>query len=65
MDVCSVCKQPLDVCPYGGDCGEVRYIYRQQQKEKLADIDIDECTCDVCGYTYGERTHDQCHDWGD
>lgn len=41
-DVCPGCGKPLDACYYGGDCLEVKAIYRQQQREKLRDIDPDE-----------------------
>lgn len=57
---CPVCHQPLDACPYGGDCGEVQDIYRAEQREKLRDIDPDEIQCDVCGRSYGEASHDEC-----
>lgn len=61
---CATCNKHIDVCPNGGDCGEVRAIYREQQREKLRDIDPDEILCDVCGYSYAERSHDDCH-WGE
>lgn len=35
-------------------------IYREQQREKLWDIDPDEINCEVCGRSYGEATHDEC-----
>ena len=44
------------------DCAELALIYREQQREKLSDIDVNEIECDECGYTYGERSHDDCHD---
>ena len=62
-DKCLGCGLDIEKCFYGGDCLEVRGIYREQQKEKLKDINVDEIECDVCGYTYGEKCHDQCHDW--
>ena len=43
------------------DCEELQAIYREQQREKLRDIDPDDVTCDVCGRTYGEMSHDLCH----
>ena len=51
MQVCSVCKQPIDVCPYGGDCGEMQTIYREQQRKMLLDIDVSDMhnECMVCG----------------
>lgn len=58
---CPGCLQPIDSCFYGGDCLEVRAIRRVIEREKLRDIDPDEIECDVCGRTYGEYTHDQCH----
>lgn len=42
------------------DCEELDAIYREQQREKLLDIDVDEITCDWCGRTYGETSHDAC-----
>lgn len=48
--LCPVCHQPLDVCPYGGDCGEIALIARQRQREVSADIDIsDMAECMDCG----------------
>ena len=55
---CHICKRPN--CD--DDCAELALIYREQQREKLADIDVDEIDCDVCGYTYGERSHDNCYE---
>lgn len=51
MNICPGCKQPIDQCYYGGDCLEVQAIYREQQKEKLQDIDIStmERECMQCG----------------
>jgi hypothetical protein len=48
---CDTCHQPLDVCPYGGDCGEMQAIYLAHHKEQMKDIDISELTeeCMVCG----------------
>lgn len=57
---CHGCGLDTEKCFYGGDCLEVQAIYREQQKEKLADIDPDEVECDMCGYTYGEKSHDHC-----
>lgn len=37
-------------------------VHREQQREKLRDIAIDEITCDVCGMTYGQDSHDLCRD---
>lgn len=39
-DICPGCKEPLDVCPHGGDCLEVQSIYREQQREKMKDLDF-------------------------
>lgn len=44
--LCPVCHESLDVCYYGGDCGEIDLIARERRREMLADIDIsdmDEC----------------------
>lgn len=57
MNTCRICG--TDPCE--NDCMELATIYREQQREKLADIDPDEIECDVCGHTYGECSHDQCH----
>lgn len=46
---CAVCGQPIDICPYGGDCGEMKIIYREQQREKLRDIEIRDGECAMCG----------------
>lgn len=54
---CRICKR--DDCD--DDCEELALIYRQQQREKLRDIDPDEIVCDLCGRTYGEAPHDECH----
>lgn len=48
-EVCPVCKKPLDVCPYGGDCGEMQLIYRQRQREILADLEPPHGHCTDCG----------------
>lgn len=42
------------------DCEEMAAIYRDQQREKLRDVDVDEIDCDVCGQSYGDRPHDDC-----
>ena len=56
MTTCRIChKADCD-----DDCEELAAIYRQQQREKLRDIDVDEVTCDVCRLTYGEASHDDC-----
>ena len=56
MAECRICgKRDCD-----DDCAELRVIYREHQREKLRDIDIDEITCDVCGRTYGQDSHDLC-----
>jgi len=36
---CRFCGQPM---PCDGDCEELQAIYREQQREKLRDIEIDE-----------------------
>lgn len=61
MTVCLGCKQPLDVCPYGGDCLEVQAIYREQQREKLRDIDPDEIECDWCRRSYTDCCFSPCY----
>ena len=55
---CRICKR-VDC---DDDCEELQAIYREQQREKLRDIAIDEITCDVCGMTYGQDSHDLCRD---
>ena len=57
MKLCPGCKLPIDKCYYGGDCLEMQLIYREQQREILADIDIGDLTgeCMVCGT---EATYD-------
>ena len=58
MTECRICgKRDCD-----DDCEELRVIYREHQREKLRDIDIDEITCDVCGLTYGQESHDLCRE---
>lgn len=57
MTACKVCKR----ISCDDDCEELQEIYRQQQREKLRDIDPDEIDCEVCGQTYGEATHEDCH----
>lgn len=49
--ICRGCKQSIDKCYYGGDCLEVQAICREQQKEKLRDIDISDMDreCMECG----------------
>lgn len=51
MKLCPGCKLPIDQCYYGGDCLEMQLIYQEQQKEMLADIDLNDITgeCMVCG----------------
>jgi len=39
-DKCPGCGEHIDVCYYGGDCLEVDAIYREQQREKLRDIEL-------------------------
>ncbi len=58
MTECRICGK----CDCDDDCEELRAIYREQQREKLRDIDIDEITCDVCGMTYGQESHDLCRE---
>jgi hypothetical protein len=49
-NLCPGCKLPIDQCYYGGDCLEVQAINREQQREKLADIDIEGMgECMDCG----------------
>lgn len=55
---CRICK----CIDCDNDCEELAAIYREQQREKLRDIDIDEITCDVCGMTYGQESHDLCRE---
>ena len=55
---CRICKR----VNCDDDCEELSIIYREQQREKLRDIDVDEIECDVCGRTYGETSHDHCYD---
>lgn len=56
MSECRICgKRDCD-----DDCEELRAMAREHQREKLRDIDIDEITCDVCGRTYGQDSHDLC-----
>lgn len=45
---CPGCKQPVSECPYGGDCLEVQAICREQEREKLRDIDLDAIECEWC-----------------
>lgn len=59
-DVCEGCGKTIEDCYYGGDCLEMRAIYRKEQKEKLQDIDLEEIICSVCGYSYGECSHKNC-----
>lgn len=60
-DVCPGCKQPIATCYYGGDCLEVQAIFREQQKEQLADIDTDELGgCASCGMPI-DRHYTFCH----
>ena len=54
---CRICKR--DDCD--DECEELALIYREQQREKLRDIDPAQIDCDVCGYTYVERSHNDCH----
>ncbi len=54
---CRICRKP----DCDDDCEERALIYRDQQREKLRDIDVDEICCDNCGLTYGEASHDDCH----
>ena len=63
MTDCRICGQ----LGCDDDCEELRAIYREQQREKLRDIDIDEIECDVCGLTYGQASHDLCREelWRD
>ena len=42
-DLCPECLKPVSVCPYGGDCAEMKTIYREQQREKLRDLDPEWC----------------------
>ena len=58
MSACRVCGR----VGCDDDCEELRAIYREQQREKLRDIDVDETACDVCGRSYGEASHDDCRD---
>lgn len=60
MMKCRICKKP----DCDDDCEEIASIYREQQREKLRDIDPEEIECDVCGRTYGEAYHDDCIDGG-
>lgn len=53
---CRICKR--EECD--DDCEELALIYRQQQREKMRDIDPDEITCDECGLTYGDASHELC-----
>ena len=53
---CRICKK----ANCDDDCEELAAIYRDQQREKLRAIDVDEIDCDVCGYSYGHRTHEDC-----
>lgn len=53
---CRICKR----ANCDDDCEELAAIYRAQQREKLRDIDVDEIHCDVCGHSYGQRSHDGC-----
>lgn len=47
---CHGCGETIDSCYYGGDCLEVRAIYREQQREKLADIIVEDLhDCPFCG----------------
>ena len=57
MSICRICKK--EDCD--DDCEELALIYRQEQREKLRDINPDEIKCDVCGFTYGECSHRDCH----
>lgn len=57
MSTCRICKS--ENCD--NDCEELALIYRKQQREKLRDIDPDEIMCATCGFTYGERSHYDCH----
>lgn len=57
LSACRICHK-IDC---DDDCEELAAIFREQQREKLSDIDPDEIECDVCGRTYGECSHDQCH----
>jgi hypothetical protein len=60
MTECRICgKRDCD-----DDCEELQAIYREHQREKLRDIDVDEITCDVCGMTYGQDSHDLCREQG-
>jgi hypothetical protein len=59
--LCPGCKQPLDACPYGGDCLEVQAIYRAEQREKLRDIDLDEIECEWCNRSYTDCCFDPCY----
>jgi hypothetical protein len=49
MKTCPGCGEPIDVCYYGGDCLEVSAICREQEREKLRDIEITEDECVLCG----------------
>jgi hypothetical protein len=53
---CRICRKP----DCDDDCEELALIYREHQREKLRDIDVDEIHCDNCGLTYGEASHDGC-----
>jgi len=60
--ICQGCKQAIDICPYGGDCPEMQAIYREQQKQQLADIDLEDldnrilCSCPI------NKGRDFCYD---
>lgn len=57
---CAVCRRPIDICPNGGDCGEMQLIYREQQREKLRDIDLNEIDCYWCDRPVEECCFDPC-----
>lgn len=60
MVMCRICKK----VNCDDDCEELAAIYRDQQREKLRDIDIEAIECEVCGKSYGEASHDDCHEYG-
>jgi len=60
--ICQGCKQAIDICPYGGDCPEMQAIYREQQKQRLADIDLEDLdNCTECGCPI-DKGYSLCYD---
>lgn len=59
---CPVCKDTIEQCPYGGDCGEMQLIARERQREINADIDTsDMVTCADCRSALAEPGELYCY----